>query len=121
MHLINSDYNKWFEIIRKSFDSNQELVDFNGINHIVFAGIRESGVIGDIFSAILSKIINLIYILDYCSIYKAIHTIKLYNNKTKLPVTENAGSNIVTIPIHPNLTQDNLNEIVKLVNKYAKF
>lgn len=54
--------------------------------------------------------------------YKPIHTMKLYNNnKTKLPVTENAGSSIITIPIHPNLTQDNLTEIVKLVNKYAKF
>jgi dTDP-4-amino-4,6-dideoxygalactose transaminase len=53
--------------------------------------------------------------------YKPIHTMKLYNNKTKLPVTENAGSSIITIPIHPNLTQYNLTEIVKLVNKYAKF
>ena len=53
--------------------------------------------------------------------YKPIHIMKLYNNKTKLPVTENAGSSIITIPIHPNLTQDNLTEIVKLVNKYAKF
>ena len=53
--------------------------------------------------------------------YKPIHTMKLYRNKTKLPVTENVSSSIITIPIHPNLTQDNLDEIVKLVNKYAKF
>ncbi len=48
-------YDKWPEIARESFESNQEIVDFADINHIVFAGMGGSGAIGDIFSSILSK------------------------------------------------------------------
>ncbi len=48
-------YDKWPEIARESFEFNQEPVDFEGIDHIVFAGMGGSGAIGDIFSAILSK------------------------------------------------------------------
>jgi len=48
-------YDRWPEIARESFESNQEPVDFDGIEHIVFAGMGGSGAIGDIFSSILSK------------------------------------------------------------------
>jgi glucose/mannose-6-phosphate isomerase len=48
-------YDSWPEIAQESFESNQEPVDFNGIDHIVFAGMGGSGAIGDIFSAVLSK------------------------------------------------------------------
>ncbi|MEX2192341.1 MAG: SIS domain-containing protein [Nitrosarchaeum sp.] len=48
-------YDKWPEIARKSFESNQEPVEFDGIDHIVFAGMGGSGAIGDLFSSILSK------------------------------------------------------------------
>ncbi len=48
-------YDKWPEIARESFESNQKIVDFADINHIVFAGMGGSGAIGDIFSSILSK------------------------------------------------------------------
>ena len=48
-------YDKWPEIAQKSFESNQEFVDFDNIDHIVFAGMGGSGAIGDIFSSILSK------------------------------------------------------------------
>ena len=48
-------YDKWPEIARESFESNQEPVDFDDIDHIVFAGMGGSGAIGDIFSAVLSK------------------------------------------------------------------
>jgi glucose/mannose-6-phosphate isomerase len=48
-------YDKWPEIARESFESKQEFVDFDGIDHIVFAGMGGSGAIGDIFSSILSK------------------------------------------------------------------
>ena len=48
-------YDKWPEIARESFESNQEPIDFDSIDHIVFAGMGGSGAIGDIFSAILSK------------------------------------------------------------------
>ena len=48
-------YNKWPEIARKTFESEQKIIDFHDIDHIVFAGMGGSGAIGDIFSAILSK------------------------------------------------------------------
>ena len=48
-------YDKWPEIARESFESNQESVDFDGIDHIVFAGMGGSGAIGDMFASILSK------------------------------------------------------------------
>ena len=48
-------YDKWPEIARKSFETSQEKVSYENINHIVFAGMGGSGAIGDIFSSILSK------------------------------------------------------------------
>ncbi len=48
-------YDKWPEIALKSFESDQIIVNFENINHIVFAGMGGSGAIGDIFSSILSK------------------------------------------------------------------
>jgi glucose/mannose-6-phosphate isomerase len=48
-------YDSWPEIARESFESNQEPVDFDGVDHIVFAGMGGSGTIGDLFSSILSK------------------------------------------------------------------
>ena len=48
-------YDNWPEIARKSYESNQEPVDFQDIDHIVFAGMGGSGTIGDVFSSILSK------------------------------------------------------------------
>ena len=48
-------YDKWPQIARESFESNQDSVDFNGVDHIVFAGMGGSGAIGDMFASILSK------------------------------------------------------------------
>lgn len=52
MHKI---YDRWPEIARESFQTNQDSVDFNNVDHIVLAGMGGSGAIGDMFSAILSK------------------------------------------------------------------
>ena len=48
-------YDKWPEIARKSFESEQKTVNFKNIDHIVFVGMGGSGGIGDLFSSILSK------------------------------------------------------------------
>jgi len=48
-------YDRWPQIARESFESNQDSVDFNNVNHIVFAGMGGSGAIGDTFSSLLSK------------------------------------------------------------------
>lgn len=48
-------YDDWPKIARESYESEQELIDFQNIDHIVFAGMGGSGAIGDLFSSILSK------------------------------------------------------------------
>lgn len=48
-------YNKWPEIAKESFEGNFEKLEFDGIDHIVFAGMGGSGSLGDVISAILSK------------------------------------------------------------------
>jgi len=48
-------YDRWPEIARESFESEQSEVNFEGINHIVFAGMGGSGSIGDVIASILSK------------------------------------------------------------------
>ena len=48
-------YDKWPEIARESFESEQKPIDFQNIDHIVFGGMGGSGAIGDMFQSILSK------------------------------------------------------------------
>jgi len=52
---MHSIYDRWPEIAKKAYNSKIEPVDFEGIQHIVFAGMGGSGALGDIFSSILSK------------------------------------------------------------------
>jgi dTDP-4-amino-4,6-dideoxygalactose transaminase len=51
--------------------------------------------------------------------YKPIHTMSLYKKKLNLPITEEVGKQIVTIPIHPNLSENDVDKIIRLVNKFA--
>ena len=48
-------YDEWPKIAREIFESNQESVEFEDIDHIVFAGMGGSGAVGDLFCSILSK------------------------------------------------------------------
>ena len=48
-------YDEWPDIARESFETNQKAINFENIDHIVFAGMGGSGAIGDIFLSILSK------------------------------------------------------------------
>jgi glucose/mannose-6-phosphate isomerase len=48
-------YDKWPKIARESFESNQSSINYDNIEHIVFAGMGGSGAIGDMFASILSK------------------------------------------------------------------
>jgi glucose/mannose-6-phosphate isomerase len=48
-------YDIWPKIARESFESEQEPINFQNIDHIVFVGMGGSGTIGDLISAILSK------------------------------------------------------------------
>jgi len=51
--------------------------------------------------------------------YLPIHKMKFYNSKAKLPVTEKVAKNIVSLPIHPNLTDDDIDKIIKSTNKFS--
>ena len=52
--------------------------------------------------------------------YNPIHKMSFYNSKISLPVTEISGSRIVSLPTHPNLSDSDINRIIKMVNKFAK-
>lgn len=82
-------YDKWPEIARKAFESNQEPIDFENIDHIVFAGMGGSGSIGDIFVSILSK----------SNIH--INIVKGY----LLPKTVNANTLVMIISVSGNTTE----------------
>ena len=51
--------------------------------------------------------------------YKPIHLMKMYNDGINLPITEKVGKQIVTIPIHPNLTNIEIKKIISCINKFA--
>ena len=51
--------------------------------------------------------------------YKPIHQMSLYKKSVKLPLTEKIAKEIVTIPIHPNLTESQIDYIVKTVNRFS--
>ena len=51
--------------------------------------------------------------------YKPIHTFSMYHQKNHLQVTDEVAKEIVTIPIHPNLSENNINKIISSINKYA--
>jgi len=48
-------YDKWPTVARESYETNQEPIEFNDVDHIVFAGMGGSGAIGNLFNSILSK------------------------------------------------------------------
>ena len=50
--------------------------------------------------------------------YKPVHFMSLYKNKKMLPITEKISNQIVTIPIHPNLNNNQQGKIVHYINKF---
>ena len=52
--------------------------------------------------------------------YFPIHKMKFYNSKTKLEVTETVTKKLVSLPIHPNLTDTDIDKIIKLTNRFSK-
>jgi len=51
--------------------------------------------------------------------YKPIHQMSYYKSKSKLPLTEKIGKEIVSVPVHPNLSDDDIEFIVKSINKFC--
>ena len=82
-------YDKWTEIAQESFESNLVPINYENIEHIVFAGMGGSGAIGDIFSAILSKT-------------------KIHVNVVKgyvLPTTVNSNTLVIIVSVSGNTTE----------------
>ena len=52
--------------------------------------------------------------------YPPIHKFTMYDKKISLPNTEYAAKSIITLPTHPNLTENDLDEIIKIINKFEK-
>lgn len=53
--------------------------------------------------------------------YKPIHTFSMYKQKNQLPITEKVGKEIVSIPIHPNLSSHEIEKIIFYINKFSWF
>ena len=49
--------------------------------------------------------------------YQPIHKFHFFNKKIKLPNTEYASKSIITLPTHPNLSTNDLQKIIKIINK----
>jgi len=52
--------------------------------------------------------------------YFPIHKMKFYNSKLKLRITEEVSEKLVSLPIHPNLTENDIDKIIKLTNQFCK-
>ena len=50
--------------------------------------------------------------------YKPIHQMSLYKKSNKLPITETVSDEIVSIPIHPNLSNNEIDFIIESVNRF---
>ena len=86
-------YDRWPNIARESFESNQDSVNFDDINHIVFAGMGGSGAIGDIFASILSK--SKIHV----NVVKGYALPKTVDSETLVVVTSVSGNSVETLSI----------------------
>lgn len=48
--------------------------------------------------------------------YRPIHTFSYYKSRTKLPITEKIAKEIVSLPTHPNLSENDVEKIIETVN-----
>jgi len=48
--------------------------------------------------------------------YKPIHKFSLYKSNIKLPVTEKVATEIISLPTHPNLSENDVEKIIKVIN-----
>ena len=52
--------------------------------------------------------------------YPPVHLMTYYKKKTLLPNTEQVGKDVVTLPMHPNLTNEEIDFIIKKSNSLIK-
>jgi dTDP-4-amino-4,6-dideoxygalactose transaminase len=51
--------------------------------------------------------------------YRPVHTMTAYRSKADAPVTESAGRRIVTIPMHTNLSDDDISYVIMSINSLS--
>jgi len=51
--------------------------------------------------------------------YQPVHLMSFYRGQYKLPNTEKAGKEIVSLPMHPNLTDSDVSQVIKFTNKFT--
>lgn len=81
----------WPQIAREAYESDLEPIDFDGIDHIIFAGMGGSGTIGDCFLSILSKT------SIHVTIVKGYLLPKTIDSKTLVIATSTSGNTIETL------------------------
>ena len=86
-------YDAWPQIARKSYFSPHDIVDYDHIDHIVFAGMGGSGAIGDLLSAILSKT-NI-----HVAVVKGYHLPNTVDSKTLVVTTSVSGDTVETLSV----------------------
>jgi glucose/mannose-6-phosphate isomerase len=86
-------YDRWPDIAKDSFKSNQDLADFRGIDHIIFAGMGGSGALGDVFSAILSKT-NI-----HVAVVKGYHLPRTVDYNTLVVTTSISGDTVEALSV----------------------
>lgn len=86
-------YNKWPEYSLEAFNTKQQTIDKDNIDHIVFAGMGGSGSLGDFFSSILSKE-NI-----HVSIVKGYLLPKTVDSKTLVVTTSVSGNTVETLTV----------------------
>jgi len=86
-------YDAWPQIAEESYFSSYDTVDYDHIDHIVFAGMGGSGAIGDILSAILSKT-NI-----HVAVVKGYHLPNTVDSKTLVVTTSISGNTIEALSV----------------------
>ncbi|RZD40788.1 MAG: hypothetical protein CXT78_12390 [Thaumarchaeota archaeon] len=51
--------------------------------------------------------------------YQPIHLRSFYKGKYNLPNTKKAGTEIVSLSMHPNLTDSEVSKVIKFTNKFS--
>jgi len=48
--------------------------------------------------------------------YRPIHSFSYYKSNIQLSITEKIGKEIISLPTHPNLTEENIEKVIQIVN-----
>ena len=86
-------YEQWPEISKDSYESSIELVNFDDIDEIIFSGMGGSGILGDVFSSILSKT------KIHVSVVKGYHLPNTADSQTLVVSTSISGNTAETLSI----------------------